>query len=186
MLIGPAVAVSAWRRRAAAQVDYAAPAPNTLVTLANIGVAESGAGTYLFVGTAAATATGTAQSIIQVDAGASTNRYLASLAAGSALTQLTRTTAGAGSSVNGGAVTAGVEFAYGLAIDGAGNVEASLNGDATTSRTGGPTAGLTTLRIGAGGSGGALFGGTIARVRVLPGQVLAGAALQAAVAAYAA
>ena len=165
--------------------DLVAPAINTVLTIAEAGLGADGKCTVLFRGSITTLATGTAQSIIQIDSGSGANRYLLSAAGGTTQSQLTRTTASVGSSANVGALTAAALFSIGIAIDGAGGAIASLNGAAALSVTGGPTSGLTTFRIGAGVSGVApIAAGSIVAVRILPGQALVAADLQAAVAAF--
>lgn len=181
MLIGCAISVSAPRR---AGIDLAAPSINTVLTLAAVGLGADAKGLVLFRGSLDALATGTAQSLIQLDSGSGANRYLLSNAGGTSQAQITRTAASAGSTVNIAALTGATLFSIGLAIDGAGGAAASLNGGTVASVTGGPTSGLTTFRIGAGVSGVAPMAGTIVAVRVIPGVTLTSAELQAAVAAF--
>ncbi len=167
-------------------LDLVGPSINTILTVAEAGLGADGKGTILFRGSLTTLATGTAQSLIQIDSGSGANRYLLSAAGGTTQSQLTRTTASAGSTANVGALVAATLFSIGIAIDGAGGAIASLNGAAALSVTGGPTSGLTTLRIGAGVSGVApIAAGSIVAVRILPGQALSAADLQAAVAAFA-
>lgn len=156
-----------------------APAVNTSLTLAALGIAASGLGTYLLRGTLTATGTGTFQTFVQVDSGVAANRYTTGNASGSAVTQLTRATGGAASTANSGSVAAGVAFSIGLAVLGTGDARFTLNGGTVAGVGGGPTSGLTTFRIGAGAAGSAPFVGTIAAVRVLPGIALSDAELQA-------
>lgn len=181
MMLGLSLALPAVRR--AGGLVLFAPAIGDSLTLASLGVPESGRGTYIFKGTLDATATGTPQTFFQIDSGATTNRYMCRAASGSVATQAVRTTAGAAATVSSGNVTAATLFAYGLSVDGAGGALATLNGGTVATVTGGPTSGLTTLRIGTGVSAADPFVGTIALVRVLAGVVLADADLRAEVSA---
>lgn len=181
MFIGCGITVAQSR---SAAIDLAAPAINTVLTLAALGLADSGKGTVFFRGSLTALATGTAQSLIQLDSGSGANRYLLSAAGGTTNSQITRTTASVGSTVNIAALSAATLFSIGIAIDGAGGAAASLNGGAAVTVTGGPTSGLTTFRIGAGIAGAAAMAGTITAVRIIPGLALTSAELAAAVAAF--
>lgn len=160
----------------------AAVMPVAAVSLSALGVAANAKGTYLLTVVITALATGTAQVLLHIDSGTTANRYLLQAAAATTIYQLSRNIASVGSTANGGALTAGVEMALGIAIDGVGGAIASLNGATTISVSGGPTSGLTTLRLGSGPAG-APAAGIITNLWVMPGTVLNAAALQAAVAA---
>lgn len=182
MLIGCGIAVAGGRRPGH---DFVGPAINTVLTVGEVSLGADGKGSVLFRGSITTLATGTTQSIIQIDSGSAANRYLLSAAGGTTQSQLTRTTSSVVSTAPVGALSAATLFSIGIAIDGAGGAIASLNGAAALSVTGGPTSGLTTFRIGAGVSGVApIAAGSIVAVRVIPGQVLSAADLQAAVAAF--
>lgn len=183
MMLGVALSVSASLRSATGPIDIVAPSIGDTVTLSSLGVAPDGKGTYLFKGTLTATGTGAVQSLLQLDIGVSSTRFLLSNAGGSTQTVLTRTLVSAASPVNVGTVTGGVEFSIGMAVDGLGGAIASLGGAASVSVTGGATSGFTTLRFGVGAAGALPMAGSIALVRVRPGLALAAADLEAAVSA---
>lgn len=131
-------------------------------SLASLGIPASGACTVLWSGVIPqfAATSGATQSIIQLDDGTGTNRFMLRNPSPTSVVTVNRVTAG---SVAGdatvGTPSAGVAFAAGLTIDGAGRLAASFNGAAVGVRIGGPTSGLTTLRVGADSSGAsALFG----------------------------
>jgi hypothetical protein len=179
MMLGLSLALPAVRR--AGGLAFAAPAIGTTYTLTSIGIGAGGVGTYLFKGTLDAVSTGTAQVFFQIDSGAATNRFLVQAAAGSAIHQISRTTASVAATTNGGAIAAATLFRHGMTIDGAGNAAASHDGATAITVAGGPTSGLTTLRFGAGVAGGAPMVGSIALIRVLPGVALTAAELEDAV-----
>jgi hypothetical protein len=62
----------------------------------------------------------------------------------------------------------GTLLRIGMAIDGSGRVAGSLNGGAVVVQTGGPTGGLTTLRIGNNATNSGPLCGLIGECRVLP------------------
>lgn len=180
MRIGPSLALPAVRR-----VGFVAPNPSigASYTASEHSLGAGGVATYLFKGIVTTTATGTLQALVVVDNGATTNRYLLAAAASTTQAQLTRTTASTPSTQNLGALSSGVEFRIGMAVDASGGAVASLNGAATLSVSGGPTSGLTTLRIGQASGGASTLGGSVALVRVFPGVALSAAELQTVVAA---
>lgn len=156
--------------------------PDTLSwSLATLGIGPDGKGTYLWKGTLAEIQTGSTQILLQVDAGASANRYMLSQAPSSNQTTVTRTVANVGSAANPGSVAAGASISIGMVIDGTGGAKASLAGAPVVSVTGGVTAGLTTLRIGTSTVSGLPMSGEVARVDVMAGVILSDTELQAAV-----
>jgi hypothetical protein len=173
---------SVWRSRSLGPgINYFAPVAGTSLLLSTLGVPASGAGTFLLKGTLAGTGIGTAQTALQVDDGTGNNRFISRNPAADATCSLLRVLAGASSSVNGGTLTAAVEFRQGFSVDGTGGVRLSLNGAASVTRTGGPTTGFTNLRIGSNHTGAEPFVGSIALVRVFPSVVMDDATLRAAV-----
>ena len=153
-------------------------------SLASLGIGGNGACTVLWSGMIPQAApSGADQTIIQIDDGTPNNRYLLRNNGGGSNVAVFRVTGGTGTGAAvAGALTAGTPFRVGVAIDGAGRVAASMNGGAAVNHTGGPTSGLTTLRLGAETSGAlAMFGETLA-ARVLP-YALSDSDLAAAVAA---
>lgn len=162
-------------------LNYNFPAIGLTLTLADLGFAATGAGTYLFRGVLTATGTGTQQTLIHVDSGATSNRYMFINAAGGTQVQIFRTTGGAGASANGGAIAAATEFRAGMSVDGLGGAILSVNGAASVSVSAGPTSGLTTLRIGQSVAAANPMAGSIIRVRLFPATVMNDATLRAAV-----
>ncbi len=141
-----------------------------MATLASLGVGANGACTV--VGTAMfpqAAPAATDQTLLQIDAGADTNRYRVRMLPGSL--DINAGGTNAGSPINAttlGAVTAGVVFRFGVSVDGSGRIAASLNGAAAQTAAGLPTSGLTTIRVGNNAAAkGAMFG-EVGTVRVLP------------------
>ncbi len=100
------------------------------------------------------------QIITSEDDGSTNNRYALYSAISSANITLDRRTAAAGSTVTAGTFSAGVQFGFSRSVDLAtGVVDASISAAAAVQRTGGPTSGLTTMRLGQGsGTTTALFG----------------------------
>jgi hypothetical protein len=155
--------------------------------LANRGISPSGAGTVLWRGSFAATAIGNSQTIAALDDG-SNNRYELRLT-GTGIPEIIRVTAAVVEQQNfgGAAVTPGAILRAGMCINGNGRltgVYSGYNGGAARAVTGGPTAGLTTFRLGASQtSWGREIWGTTDRLQVLP-RVVSDAELAALVAAF--
>lgn len=165
---------TAWR-------TFPVPPVNTVMSLSSLGIGANGRGTYVIRATLTSVSTGTAQVFFQIDSGAATTRFLLQAAASSAIYQLARANSGS-ATTNGGAISAAVPINIGMSIDGTGAAIASINGATAISVAGGPTSGLTTLRIGAGVSAGAPLVGSIAVARLLIGQPMTAGELQKAVA----
>jgi hypothetical protein len=114
-------------------------------TLASLGIGESGACTILGVVT------------LPQNAPAGVNQFLAQIDAGNDISMFrlyNQTESAAircGSSVLApslGNMTAGSPLRFGIAIDGAGRIAGCINGGAVQSSVGGPTSGMSILRIG--------------------------------------
>ena len=148
-------------------------------SLAALGVAGNGACTLLWSGRLPQLATGTPLTILQVDDGTNTVRWQLD---NQPTTANIRILGSGAMAVSAGAATAGAPLRIGVAIDGAGRAASSLNGAAAAGTTGGPTAGLTTLRLGANASAGNAMFGETAHLRLLP-WALTDAELAAQVAA---
>ena len=130
-----------------------------------------------------AAASGATQSIIQLDDGGASNRFMLRNPIPLSAVTVNRVAAGAvAGDASVGTPTAGVAFAAGLTIDGSGRLAASVNGGSVGVRTGGPTSGLTTLRVGIDSSGASALFGDIGYLDILPYPV-SDAQLQALVAA---
>lgn len=151
--------------------------------LASLGISAGGACTLLWSGMLPqAAGSAAAQTILTLDDGTNTNLYrLRNLAGGASLVagRVTAGTAADGTAL--GTITPGTGFRVGLAIDAAGRIAASLNGGAALAATGGPVAGLTTLRVGQNATAAAAMCGETGLLRMLP-FALGDAALSAAVA----
>jgi hypothetical protein len=150
-----------------------APAYSTrsaeLVSASLASLCISGPCTILWSGTIPQNApSGATQTLFQIDEGVGDNRYVARVESSSGAIGLHRTSAGvsAGSAV--GTMVAGTPFRLGVSIDTAGRAAASLDGAAAVAITGGPTSGLTTLRIGNIVAGTAPLFGEVQQLRVLP------------------
>jgi hypothetical protein len=169
-LILPAVGASAVSSRGAEIVT----AP-----LAGLGVPASGACTILWSGRVQTIGNGTLQTILQLDDATNTIRWLVdNPASGGNI----RIGGSGGSTVAMGVATAGTPFRFGIAINGAGRAAGSFNGAAAVAATGGPAAGLTTLRLGLSASGANPTFGDVLYLRVL-NTVLSDADLATQVAA---
>jgi hypothetical protein len=148
-------------------------------SLATLGIGGNGACTVLWSGRLPQLATGSVQTIIQMDDGTNTLRWvLDNQPTGSSIRLYGTGTA----TVSTGLAAAGAPLRMGVAFDGTGRAAACLNGAAAVIATGGPAAGLTTLRLGTNAAGGLGMFGETAFLQVLP-TVLGDAALPAAVAA---
>ena len=155
-------------------------------SLASLGIPPSGACTMLWSGVKPqfAAASGATQSIIQLDDGTGTNRFMLRNPTPTSVVTVNRVTAGSvAGDASVGTPSAGVAFAAGLTIDGAGRLAASFNGAAVGVRIGGPTSGLTTLRVGTDISGASALFGDTGYLDVIPRPV-DDATLQRLVAAF--
>lgn len=149
------------------------------VPLSNLGIAPDGACTLLWSGVFPQQMAGYVALLLQLDNGSNAVRWYVDSRASDGMPRLLNS---AGGLANLSPHTAGVPFRLGLALDGAGRGAASMNGAAVVALTGGPAAGLTTLRLGSTATGSNnVFAETIT-LRVLP-IPLSDADLQAAVAA---
>ncbi|WP_372624501.1 hypothetical protein [Falsiroseomonas sp.] len=147
--------------------------------LADLGIGEHGACTILWSGLFPNQTAGYVALLLQVDSGSNATRWYIDSRATDGLLRLLNS---AGGLTNLSPHTAGIPFRLGLALDGTGRGAASMNGAAAAVQTGGPAAGLTTLRLGTTASGGnAAFAETTV-LQVLP-FALSDSALEAAVAA---
>jgi hypothetical protein len=149
--------------------------------LSSLGLPASGAGTLLWSGMLPQAApAGRVQTILQIDDGTSNNGFALLNPGGGASIVARRMLAGATADVTLGSMTPGTAFRLGMAMNGAGRIAAGLNGGSVQAVTGGPTSGLTTLRIGNAAAGDrALFGEVAALGRYR--FALADAALPAAI-----
>lgn len=138
-------------------------------TLAALGVGPNGACTVLVWAMLpqAAPASGD-QNVISLDDGSTNNRYRMFNVAGGTAINVGRSLAGTGLTVAAGTLTPGAAFKAGMSVDAAGRVAGSFNGAAVVAQTGGPTSGLTTLRIGNNAGNTGPLSGSIGECRVLP------------------
>ncbi len=131
--------------------------------LSALGIAESGAGTYLWGGVVPQAAPAAVnQTILQINGADDNNRLALRNLAGGASIGLVRVAAGASASAPSlGNMTPGTPFAAGLVLNGAGRAAACIAGGAVQEVTGAPTAGLQQLRLGTTAAGlVAMFGDT--------------------------
>lgn len=138
-------------------------------TLSALGITSNGACTILGTAVIPQNApTGANQALFQVSDGSDNNRFMLRNVGGGATIVPAQVVGGSttdGSSA--GSMTAGTLFKWGAAINGAGRMAVSIDGAAVVTVTGGPTSGLTTLRLGNNFSGTAgLFGelGTVTSI----------------------
>jgi hypothetical protein len=139
-------------------------------TRASLGIAANGACTLLWSGMIPQAApAGVAQTILQFDDGTANNRYLLRNVAGGSAIAVNRVTAGAAAGdISLGTMTPGTPFRAGITINAAGRIAGCLNGGAVVAITGGPTSGLTALRLGNDTAGTTAMFGETASLRVLP------------------
>lgn len=137
--------------------------------LASLGIGANGACTVLcWAVLPQASPASVDQNLVSIDDGTNNNRYRIFNVAGGSSVNAGRSTAGTGLTSLAGTMTPGSAFKAGMSIDGAGRVAGSLNGAAAVAQTGGPTAGLTTLRIGNNAGNTGPLCGLLAECRVLP------------------
>jgi hypothetical protein len=138
--------------------------------------------TVLFAGSLRATAaSGVNQNIVQIDDGSDTNRFRMYQKGGAATIVCSRTLGGDTSdSSSMGNMVADTTFRAGISMATTGRVAASLNGGTVVAATGGPTTGMTTLRLGNNQSLTSPMFGDVSIVRVI-NRTLSDAELQAAV-----
>jgi hypothetical protein len=148
-------------------------------SLADLGIGGNGACTVLWSGLLPQQTVGYTAVMLQVDAGNNSTRWYFDSRASDGMPRLVNS-AGGLSNLSGHA--AGVPFRLGLALDGIGRGAASMNGGAPVVQTGGPAAGLTTLRLGSSATAGNNAVMETTTLRVLP-QGLGDAELASAVAA---
>jgi hypothetical protein len=151
--------------------------------LSSRGIPASGACTVLMTAMIPQNApAGMSQMLMQIDSGGDGNRFGIRNAAGGANVVGFRSTASVLADSTAAVMTAGTPFRCGLSIDGAGRAAFSFNGGAAVAVTGGPTSGLTTLRLGNAAAGVTALFGEVGTVQILP-AVLSDADLAARVAA---
>ncbi|MBU8538753.1 phage head spike fiber domain-containing protein [Falsiroseomonas tokyonensis] len=149
-----------------------APAASTRgADLASIPLASLGLGgacTLLWSGLLPQLAQDADQMLLQLDDGTDSSRFtLRNPAAGSGLVAGRVLAGAAADSPSLGTITAGTPFRAVLAIEG-GRIAASLEGGAVQVATGGPTTGLTTLRIGNNAANTAALFGRVGSLAFLP------------------
>jgi len=139
-------------------------------TLSSLGIGASGACTLLWSGMIPQNApSGADQMLMQIDAGADTNRFRLRNVAGGATIVAGRVASGVSSDATSlGSMTAGTLFRAGISINGAGRIAGCFNGGTVQAVTGGPTSGLTTLRVGNNQANAAPLFSEVATVSVLP------------------
>lgn len=148
-------------------------------TLASLGIGGAGICTVLWSGLFPQQAVGATAVLVQIDNGTNTIRWFIDSRAADGLPRLTNSNGGV---ANLSAHAAGVPFRLGFALDGTGRGAASMNGGAAVALTGGPSSGLTTLRLGSGATGLSNVFAETASWQVLP-YAMSDAALAAAVGA---
>ncbi|WP_203075660.1 phage head spike fiber domain-containing protein [Falsiroseomonas ponticola] len=121
--------------------------------------------------------------LLTIDDGTANNRYLCRCRVSTAQMAILRTTAGvAGTETTIGTMTPGTPFRWGISIDATGRMAGSFNGATAVAITGGPTSGLTTLRLGNNLAGTEALFGEMGSVSLIP-AALSDTALAALVAA---
>jgi hypothetical protein len=154
---------------------------NDLISKFNIGA--SGASTILMsVLLPLSTATSGALGLVAISDGTNSNRLYVRSGGGNTIV-LNNTVGGVNATLVGtaNAWTPGTVFRLGIVALGDGTIRVALNAGAIVSQAGGPTSGLTTLRIGSDALGGAPMFGEINSLKILP-YALADTDLQNAVA----
>lgn len=137
-------------------------------TLANLGIAATGACTVLWSGVVPNFIAGATHTIACLDDGSVNNRFTMRVDQASGQLQAQRSLAGASTTANAGAVTAGAAIKGGMAINGSGRAAVSLNGGVVAAVTGGPSSGLTQSRLGNIFDGSAPMWGETSQFRILP------------------
>ncbi|WP_137177883.1 hypothetical protein [Roseomonas sp. AR75] len=145
-------------------------------SLVALGLPASCACTVLWSGRLPQLPTGTGLTILQIDDGTNTVRWVVDKQPANGNIRIYGT---GSTSVLSGTATVNAPLRLALAIDGAGRAAASLNGGAVVAATGGPSAGFTTFRLGTNASGSLGMFGETAYLRVIP-TVTADADLPAA------
>jgi hypothetical protein len=139
-------------------------------TLASRGIGGNGACTV--IGTAMIpqnAPSGEDQMIVQIDDGTDNNRFrIRNLAGGATIVAGDVNAGSATDATSAGSMTAGTLFRWGISIDGLGRIASCVNGGTVQVSTGGPTSGLTTLRIGNSLAGTAGLFGELGAIRVIP------------------
>jgi hypothetical protein len=148
-------------------------------SLASLGIPASGACTILWSGVIPTFISGATHTIACVDDASVNNRFTMRVDQATGQLQAMRSLAGADTTAAAGAVTAGVPFKAGMAINGAGRAAVSLNGGAVAAVTGGPSSSLTQSRLGNISNATAPMWGETLRFQVLT-SVLSDADLQTA------
>jgi hypothetical protein len=137
--------------------------------LASLGIGGNGACTVLISAVLPQNAPGSLdQMLAELDDGTNNNRFRMFNVAGGGTVNIGRSLGGSGQTVPAGTMVPGTLLRIGMAIDGSGRVAGSLNGGAVVVQTGGPTSGLTTLRIGNNATNSGPLCGLIGECRVLP------------------
>ena len=139
--------------------------------LSSLGIAANGACTILWHGVVPVFVPSGVHTIACVDDGSVNNRFTMRIDQASGQLQSMRALAGASATANAGAVTANTAFKGGITTSGAGRAAVSLNGGAVAAVTGGPTSGLTQLRLGNIFDASTPMWGETGRLRILPYSV---------------
>lgn len=139
-------------------------------SLTSLDLPASGVCTLLWSGVLPQAApTGVDQGLVRIDDGTNNNVFrIRNTGGGSAIVVGRRTGGVFAEATSLGNMTAGTPFAVGMTIDGTGRVAGSLNGGAPQAATGGPTSGLTTLRLGNDNGGNAPMFGLTTGLKLLP------------------
>ena len=117
-------------------------------SLTSLGIPANGACSILWSGVIPTFVAGATHTIACVDDASVNNRFTMRVDQATGQLQVMRSLAGADTTANAGAVTAGVPFKAGMSINGSGRAAVSLNGGAVAAVTGGPSSGLTQARLG--------------------------------------
>ena len=150
-------------------------------TLASLGIGANGACTILGSFLLPQVSPADSPILFQLDDGTNNNRFLAANNGGGGISFVVgRTLAAAYVQTAAGTAAAGTLLRVGVAINGTGRAAMSLNGGTVQAVTGGPTSGLTTLRVGGNAGGTGPMSGEVASLSVLP-FALADASLPSAV-----
>lgn len=147
-------------------------ADTATATLSGFGVGGSSVCTVLWSGVIPQSApAAVSQNLVEIHDGTISNRFFLLNPAGGNVIRLQRATGGAAANADPGTMTPGTLFRVGMTIRGDGTAAASFNGGAVASVSGGPTTGLTTLRLGDNAASTAPLFGEIGTLRVLPRAV---------------
>lgn len=154
-------------------------------SLASLGIGANGACTILGTAMLPQNAPSSAdQMLVQIDSGTDTNRYLIrNVSGGGTIVAGDVNASSATDATSAGSMTAGSLFRFGISINGSGGISSCLNEGSVRAAIGGPTSGLTTLRVGNNAANTTPLNGEVGSIQIFPFAV-PDAQLQSMVASF--